>query len=405
MTTTDSDVRTAIEERAGELAALGPSNESLGRLDDQGAKILKESGVMRLLQPVAHGGLEAHPREFAETVMRLAALDGSTGWVAGIVGVHPWEMAMADPRVQEEVWGEDADTWIASPYAPMGVLTPTDPSTGSGQVDGYTLRGHWQFSSGTDHCDWIFLGALLGDADGKPVQPAVQMHVILPRADYTIVADSWDVVGLRGTGSKDVIVDGAFVPSYRTLLYTDVAEGIAAKRAGLTETGYHVPFSCVFPLGITSAVIGICEGALAHHAEWQAGRTLISGTKSKDDPYALYALSEAAADIAASRAALLDNITRMYDAVAAGHTPTFAERAIGRRTQVQAAWRAVRALDEVVARSGGNAMRMDNPIQRFWRDAHTGLAHAIHVPGPTFHAAGLASLDLEPPPGPLRSMI
>jgi alkylation response protein AidB-like acyl-CoA dehydrogenase len=321
--------------------------------------------------------------------------------VAGIVGVHPWEMAMADPRVQEEVWAEDPDTWIASPYAPMGVLTPC----AAGDQPGFRLRGHWQFSSGTDHCDWIFLGAWLGDEHGKPVQPPTMMHAILPRKDYTIVPDSWDVVGLRGTGSKDILVEDAFVPAYRTLEYTKVAEGIAPQQAGLTDTGYHVPFSCVFPLGITSAVIGICEGALAHHADWQALRTTVSGAQSKDDPYALYAFSEAAADIAASRAALLHNISEMHDAVAAGHTPTFTQRAAGRRTQVQAAWRAVRALDEVVARSGGNAMRMDNPIQRFWRDAHTGLAHAIHVPGPTFHAAALTNLGLEPPPGPLRSMI
>jgi alkylation response protein AidB-like acyl-CoA dehydrogenase len=394
---TRGTVLAAIEEHSDELAALGPANEQLGQLDDAAAKVLRDSGVIRLLQPKEFGGYEAHPAEFAETVMRIAQLDGATGWVAGIVGVHPWEMAMADQRVQEEVWGNDPDTWIASPYAPMGVLTPVD--------GGWTLRGRWQFSSGTDHCDWIFLGAMMGDAKGAPVMPPQMIHVILPRADYTIVPDSWDVVGLRGTGSKDILVEDAFIPSYRALEYTKVAEGDAAKEAGLTETGYHVPFSCVFPLGITSAVIGICEGAVAHHAAWQASRTTVSGAASKDDPYALYALSEAAADIAASRAALVDNVTRMYDAVSRGHVPTFAERAAGRRTQVQAAWRAVRALDEVVARSGGNAMRMDNPIQRFWRDAHTGLAHAIHVPGPTFHAAGLGDLGLEPPAGPLRSMI
>ena len=76
-----------------------------------------------------------------------------------------------------------------------------------------------------------------------------------------------------------------------------------------------------------------------------------------------------------------------------------------RRTQVAAAWRAVRAMDEVVARSGGNGMRMDNPIQRFWRDGHMGLAHAIHVPGSVFHASALTDLDVEPPPGPMLSMI
>lgn len=394
-------VMRAIEERADEIAALGPSNEHLGRLDDQAAKVLRESGTMRLLQPASYGGFQAHPREFAETVMRIAALDGATGWVAGIVGVHPWELAMADDRVQQEVWGEDPDVWLASPYAPMGVLTPSS----EGDEPGFTLKGRWQFSSGTDHCDWIFLGALVGDADGTPVQPRVMKHVVLPRRDYEIVADSWDVVGLSGTGSKDIVVDGAFIPSYRVLHYDDVAEGEAAGRAGLSDPTYHVPFSCVFPLGITSAVIGMAEGALALHQRWQAERTTVSGAQSKDDPYALFALSEAAADVAASRAALLANVTEMYDAVAAGRTPTFAQRAVGRRTQVQAAWRAVRALDEVVARSGGNAMRRTNPIQRFWRDAHVGLAHAIHVQGPTFHAAALTDLGLTPPPGPLRSMI
>jgi alkylation response protein AidB-like acyl-CoA dehydrogenase len=387
----------AVMESAERIAALGPVNENLGRLDDQAVKVMREAGVIRMLQPKTHGGIEAHPREFAETIMKIAALDGAAGWVAGVVGVHPWEMAMADPRVQDEVWGEDPDTWIASPYAPMGVLRPVD--------GGYVFTGHWQFSSGTDHCDWIFLGGMLGDADGKVVKPPVQFHVILPRSSYEIVEDSWDVVGLRGTGSKDVIVKDAFVPGYRVLPFAKVSDGSAAEEAGLTNTLYHVPFSQAFPLGITSAVIGIAEGALAHHLAYQKNRVQITGTKIKDDPYVLYAVSEAAAEIAASRTALIENVCRFYDQAEAGTRSTFEERAVGRRIQTQAAWRAVRAVDEIVGRSGGNGMRMSNPIQRFWRDAHMGLVHAIHVPGPVFHASALTNLDVEPPPGPMRSMI
>ena len=145
-----------IEERAEEIEATALSNEQLGKLDDRAVKALRETGVMKMLQPAKYGGAEAHPADFAEAVMKIAALDGSTGWVAGIVGLHPWEMAMADPKVQEEVWGEDDETWIASPYAPMGVLKKVD--------GGYTLNGRWQFSSGTDHCRWIFLGTLVAPA-------------------------------------------------------------------------------------------------------------------------------------------------------------------------------------------------------------------------------------------------
>ena len=83
---------------------------------------------------------------------------------------------------------------------------------------------------------------------------------------------------------------------------------------------------------------------------------------------------------------------------------SFADRACGRRTQIRAVWRAVSAVDEIFARSGGNASRMDKPLQRYWRDAHAGLNHAIHVPGTTFHASALSSLGIEPQ-GPLRAMI
>lgn len=387
----------AVESRAEEIAALGPENERLGKLTDAAAKLLRETGAIKMLQPADHGGAEAHPREFAETVMRLASLDGSTGWVAGIVGVHPWEMALCDPRVQQEIWGEDQETWIASPYAPMGVLRPVD--------GGYVFNGRWQFSSGTDHCDWIFLGGFLGDVDGEVVKPPQNYHVILPRTDYEIVEDTWDVVGLRGTGSKDVVVKDAFIPEYRAVPFSRMMDGSALRDSGRTNPTYGVPFTTIFPLGITSAVIGIAEGALASHLAYQRTRVQITGTRVKDDPYVLYAISAAAEEIKASRTAMLDNVSRFYDKAARGEQVSLAERAASRRTQVAAAWRAVRAMDEVVARSGGNGMRMDNPIQRFWRDGHMGLVHAIHVPGSVFHASALTDLDVEPAPGPMLSMI
>ena len=394
-----NEVLDRIEARAEELRAQGPVNEKLGRLSDDSAALLRDAGGIRMLQPKSHGGLELHPREFAETVMRIASLDGSTGWVAGVVGVHPWELAFADPKVQDEVWGENPDTWMASPYAPMGIAKPVE--------GGYVFNGRWQFSSGTDHCKWIFLGGFVGDENGNMAMPPRSLHLILPRSDYEIVEDSWDVVGLRGTGSKDIIVKDAFVPTYRTLEYTKVVDGTLQRASGRGDTnpGYLLPFSVAFPLGITSAVVGIAEGALAHHLDYQRSRVQITGTKIKDDPYVLYAIGEAAAEISASRTALLDNVCRVYDMVAAGKPVTLEDRAVGRRIQVQAARRAVAAVDEIVARSGGNAMRMDNPLQRFWRDAHMGLAHAIHVPGSVFHVSALTNLGIEPPPGPMLSMI
>ncbi len=370
--------------------------EKIGKLTDETVKHMKAAGNIRLLQPKSHGGLEVHPREFAETVMAIAALDPSAGWINGVVGVHPYQLAYADPKVADEIWADDVDTWVASPYAPQGIARPTD--------GGYIFNGRWQFSSGTDHCDWIFLGALLGDSDGKPLMPPQMMHMILPRKDYEIVEDSWDVVGLRGTGSKDVIVRDAFVPSYRTMDAMKVMDGSAQREAGMTETLYLMPWSTMFPLGISAATIGIAEGALGAALDYQRERVNSSGVAIKDDPYVMYAIGEAAADINAARQELLANADRIYDMVAAGRDVSFEVRAAGRRTQVRAVWRAVSAVDEIFARCGGNGTRMDKPLQRYWRDVHVGQAHAIHVPGTIYHASALSSLGVDPP-GPLRAMI
>ncbi|MGV0803246.1 hydroxylase, partial [Mycolicibacterium elephantis] len=90
--------------------------------------------------------------------------------------------------------------------------------------------------------------------------------------DYEIVEDSWDVVGLRGTGSKDVIVKDAFVPEYRTMDAMKVMDGTAQREAGMTEPLYLMPWSTMFPLGISAATIGIAEGALAAHLDYQRER-------------------------------------------------------------------------------------------------------------------------------------
>ncbi|BBZ63093.1 acyl-CoA dehydrogenase family protein [Mycolicibacterium monacense] len=385
-----------VMELADQFREQAVEAERIGKLSDTTVKNMKAVGNIRLLQPEEYGGYEVHPREFAETVMATAALDPAAGWVNGVVGVHPYQLAYADPKVAQEVWATDVDTWIASPYAPQGVAKPVD--------GGYLFNGRWQFSSGTDACDWIILGAMVGDADGRPVMPPQILHMILPRSDYEIVDDSWDVVGLRGTGSKDVVVRDAFVPAYRTMDGLKVMDGSAQVEAGMTKTLYKMPWSTMFPLGISSATIGICEGALAAHLDYQRERVNASGVAVKDDPYVMYAIGEAAADIQASRQALLANVDRIFDMVDTGTEVTFADRAAVRRDQIKAVWRAVTAVDQIFARSGGNALRMDKPLQRYWRDAHAGVAHAIHTPGTIYHASALSSLGVDPQ-GALRAMI
>ncbi|NED69566.1 hydroxylase, partial [Streptomyces sp. SID10244] len=127
-----------IEELGPELAALAEENEKLGKLSDKTADLLRQTGVIRMLQPTDFGGYAAHPRDFAAAVMAIAANDPAAGWVAGVVGVHPWELAQMDRRLQQEIWGDDPDTWVASPYMPNGIADPVEN-------DSFVLSGRWPF--------------------------------------------------------------------------------------------------------------------------------------------------------------------------------------------------------------------------------------------------------------------
>ncbi|WP_236789620.1 acyl-CoA dehydrogenase family protein [Amycolatopsis sp. GM8] len=348
--------------------------ERLCRLPDATAKALKDTGVIRLLQPKRYGGYEVDPQVFFRAVMEIASCCGASGWVSGIVGVHPWELGLLPDKAQEEVWGDDPDTWISSTYMPGGIAKPVD--------GGYILNGRWQFSSGSDHCDWIFLGGFLGDAEGNRADPPVILHMLLPRKDYQVIEDSWHVVGLSGTGSNDIVVRDAFVPAYRAMDSAEVVD--PSGREHLPPT-FRYPFSSVFPNAITASIIGISEGALGHVLDRQRERAQPRGGKPyADDPHSNAAIGNAAADIAASRAQLFSNLAEVGALIEAGQPIPMELRVRSRRDQVRGSWRAVQALDELFARSGGGALRTDNnPLQRLWRDAHAGLVHAINVPGPT----------------------
>ena len=350
--------------------------EALGQLPDETTKRMKATGVIRLLQPPEHGGYAADPTDFMEAVMALGNADSAVGWVAGVIGVHPWEMAFNDQRVLQEVWGQDADTWVASPYAPNGIARQVD--------GGFVFNGKWEFSSGTDSCDWIVLGGLVeGEelVDGIP-----QMyHFLLPRSDYEIVEDSWNVMGLRGTGSKDIIVSDAVVPEYRVLNATKVFDGTAATEAGRDEALYRMPWSAIFPVALSAAVVGICEGALACHYSYQASRTSMLGPMAKN-PYLSSRVGEAASEIHASRSQLLYNVSNMYALAQSGVEIPLEMRIAGRRDQVRAARRAVEALDDIYIRSGGGATRDENPLAKWFRDAHTAINHTIFAAEDMYHA-------------------
>jgi len=390
-TTPDMTVAERIEAVADQIAAEADRADELGTLPDETVKLLKESGVVRMLQPKEFGGTEDSPVEFFQRVMQIGALSGSAGWVAGVVGIHPFELAQGSLEVQREIWGEDPDTWIASPYAPMGRAVRVD--------GGFRFNGRWSFSSGTDHCEWIVLGGLIVDEDGKPVGERPESHFVLPRSDYEIVADSWDVVGLKGTGSKDIVIRDQFVPDHRVIYPKDLETGAAARQAGRGDVPlYRMPFHVMFGTVITAGTLALAEGALGAYLAYTRSRVTARGVNMATDQNQLAVLGAATAAIESSRAHYFHDLQRMWDLAVADKEIPLQLRADVRRNQVQAVRRSQAAVDSLMAAAGGGAMRTDHPLQRFWRDMAIARNHAANSGVYTAVNAGLLTLGQPLPP-------
>ncbi|MER6996388.1 3-hydroxy-9,10-secoandrosta-1,3,5(10)-triene-9,17-dione monooxygenase oxygenase subunit [Streptomyces sp. NPDC000410] len=368
----------AIRERAAEA-------ESARKVPETSIKELEETGFFRLLQPHAYGGFAADPAVFYAAVKEIAKACGSTGWVASVVGVHPWHVALYDAQAQDEVWGADPTARICSSYAPTGKVTPVD--------GGFTISGSWHFSSGCDHADWALLGGLVTDAEGRPVD---MRTFLVPRADYRI-DDVWDTVGLRGSGSNDIVCEDVFVPEHRALSFGPVTALNTPGQQVNPEPLYRLPYASVFTTTISTPIVGIAEGAFDAYVEATRKRFRVTfGQQVAEDPFAQVRIARAASDIDAAWLQLQRNIGELYALASRGEELPMLLRARARRDQVLATERCVAAVDLLMENAGGSAMRTGpNPVQRAWRDVHTGRGHAANDPERALVLYGQRALGLD----------
>jgi len=376
-----TDLLPALRQRAQEA-------EDSRMLPAESVKALAETGFFRLLQPKSAGGLEADPVTFFTAVRLIASACGSTGWVSSVVGVHPWQLALFPLQAQADVWGADPGTRMSSSYAPTGKakLVP----------GGYELHGRWSFSSGCDHATWVLLGGIVTNDDGQPVDFCT---FLVPAADY-VIDDVWDTVGLRGTGSNDIVVENVFVPAHHALSFTDVTKCRCPGHEVNSGPLYRIPFGSIFSYAITTPIIGMATGAYQAHVEYQQRRVRASyvGQKSADDPFAQVRVAEAAALIDVAWLALERDMTELMGHANAGEKIPLPLRLRVRRDQVTGTGQAIRAADLLFENSGGRALKMGTPIQRFWRDAHAGRVHAINDPERALTMFGRGELGHEVPP-------
>ena len=365
------------EDYLGRVRALLPAlrertagAELLRGLPDETFADFQEAGLFRALQPRRYGGFELDPATFYQAVMEVGAVCGSSAWILGVIGVHNWHLAILPPQAQEDVWGEDTSVQLSTSLAPTGTVERVE--------GGYRLHGRWSFSSGCDFCQWAVLGGVVPSAEGG--QPPDARVFLVPRRDY-VIDDNWHVMGLCATGSKDIVVDDALVPEYRTHSYQDAFHlkhpGTAINDAPL----YRLPFGLVFANGITAPAIGAASGALEAFREQSLKRiNLRDQSRVAEDPFTQYRLAEAAAAIGAARDRVLGNFAEMMRLARAGEEIPLTARARCKWDAGKAIDWSVMAVDWLFEASGGRGIFLDNPIQRAWRDVHAMRAHAGNNP-------------------------
>lgn len=357
------DLLPTLRERADET-------ERLRVVPEASVKDLEAAGFFRMLQPRRFDGLEADPVDFYTAVREIASACGSTGWVSSVVGVHPWQVALFADEAQQAVWGEDTSTRLSSSYAPTGKALKVE--------GGFQLSGRWSFSSGCDHCSWVLLGGLVTDDDDQVIDFRTFM---VPRESYQI-EDVWHVVGLRGTGSNDIIVDDVFIPEAFTLSMSETGRCFGPGQAQNTSELYKLPFHSIFTGTISVPLMGMAYGAYDEHVEMQRKRVRAAylAEKTANDPYASVRVARAANEIDSAWVLQMHNVRELQAHVARGEKIPLKLRLKVRRDQVIASERAIKAIDTMFESSGGRALTEGGYLQRAWRDAHAGRVHAANDP-------------------------
>ena len=272
------NIKKKIRDRAREmvpgLRARTKQTAELGHLPDATIAEMQEAGFFRIMQPARYGGFELDPHDFFDVQMILAEGCMSTAWVLGVVAIHNWQLGLFDDQAQQDVWADDDSTLISSSYMPVGKVTRVD--------GGYRLSGHWGFSSGSKHCDWAFLGAMIPPANEGEAPDYCTF--LVPRSDYTIV-ENWNVSGLEGTGSHDITVDDAFVPAHRIHRSVD---GFNCDNPGngVNESYvFRLPFGQIFVRAVSTSSIGALQGVVDQYVNVNKDRVgLNDGAKIAQDP-------------------------------------------------------------------------------------------------------------------------
>lgn len=343
--------------------------EQARQVPDQSLKEMTDAGLYQVLQPRSYGGFEHTLGDFVRIGMEIGAGCGSTAWVYSTGAQHNWMIGMFPPQAQEDIWGGDPQTRSASSFGPTGTAVRTD--------GGYRLSGKWSFCSGVDEAEWMLLGVRI--AQDSESDPTGQGFVMVPEADYAI-EDNWHVLGLIGTGSKNVILEDVFVPAHHMLTLPEALSGNPPGAAINTGPLFKIPFFAAISVCLCAPALGMARGALDDYLEGTRVRQTRGAALSAPASMADYAtiqlrVGEAAAGIDAATQLVLRDCAEIMAIVEAGRELEEPMRARNKADLGYAVKLAKHAADLLFESAGGQGLFNYNRLQRSWRDIHAASKH------------------------------
>jgi alkylation response protein AidB-like acyl-CoA dehydrogenase len=348
-----------------EIEARAYATEKACRVPAENIAALRAIGYFDIVKPARFGGFEHDFDVLVDLNIELARSCASTAWVAGLLAAHQWLIASYPEQAQRDVWSEDPLALSCGSYAPATKAVVVE--------GGYRLTGRWSFASGCDNAQWSHCAALLpSPVEGGALVPA---FLLVPASEYGI-DDTWNVVGLAGTGSKTLVLDNAFVPAHRVLTFAETTSGKTPGAALYADNpSFSVPMLCNIPSCLASTAVGAAAGALDEYLVRTSGRVTrgaVAGNNARMAEFATVQLrvADAAASVDAARMLLLRDLRDRAKTARNGAEATTEERIVSRRGQAFSVSLALRAAEALNASTGGQGLDLSNPVQRAWRDVN-----------------------------------
>lgn len=339
---------------------------------------LKQIGVYRALVPKRFGGNEWSPKQFCELIEQLSKADGSVGWVASF-GMSPAYLGSLPEATLAQLYKDSPDIVFAGGIFPPQPAEITDA--------GVVVSGRWKFSSGCMGADIVGVG--ISPQKDNEAQGLPRMAVM--PANKAQIDMTWDTVGLKGTGSHDLVVKDVLVAKEWTF--------VRGEPSKLPEPFFKYPSLSLATQVLTVVGIGVAAAAIEEFQKLAPGKSSITGgAEIANRPVTQYEFAQAEAEFKAARVWFYDTMQIVWNEVLAGRTPSAEQISDMRLSCTHVARVCARVTRKIQMLAGMTAIYTHNPFSRFVNDTNVVTQHAF-MGDATLQNAGLVSFGMKPAPG------